>query len=1116
MNGSFRFFALCCAALLSCALPVSAQYRAAIQGTVTDQSGGVVPGATVTLTSNETKHASTTTTSDAGLYRFDALAPGLYNLVVEMPSFNRQSVDNIQIGAEETQGTNVVLTAGAENQSITVSGEATATLKTENADISRQLTTMEIRNLPQVGRSPYELLRLAPGVFGDSSRGSGGGAVNLPNTTGPGGSNTSIFQTENQVPISANGQRLSENSFEVDGVSVNSLSYGGAAVITPNQESVKEIRIASETYSADTGRNAGAQVGVVSQNGTDTFHGSAVFKYDDPNFNAYNKFSGIGLPAVRVNQLYKQFGGSIGGPIIKNHLFFFFSYEGLRNNSTSYTNAFIETPDFRAAVISARPNSVIAQVLNSPGIAPRIVSTAPTTCAAAGFNATNCQVVGNGFLNIGSITGATGQYTTTMGGGLSSLPEIQYSQLALPNQVAGNQYNGRLDYVHGSDTLAVSTYFTKLTTLGASGGQDARPQADIQFNPLNSLVTLVYNHVFNETTLNQFRSNFTRFADNGVADASKTNFGIPEVDVEGVPFARIKFGAAQSSTTPSLLAQNTYETRDDVSIVMGRHTLRVGGLIRFEQDNNNLLGGSRPVYSFTGLFNLANGTPVFEGVNADPRTGAPADAQRYFRTRNFGEYVQDDWKARPNLTINLGLRYEIFSPLREKRGNLSNIVFGSQGLKNATIQQTNQLFNTDYSNFGPRIGLAYNPTPKLVVRSGFGVYYNRIPNVLLSNTRQNPPNFASYGLCCGFASSPFANNQIQFAVGSSNSPASFPINTALAQGINPLTGAPNVGAVEIYGAQPNTPSGRALIYSFDLQYQLPAHFVGIAGYQGSADRHLIRLVNQNFLYPNNPSFSAVYVPQPDVNSSYNALLLGLNKTYASGLQMSINYRFAKSLDNLSYGGPGAVTNQTYPQDNHSEYGPSDFDVKHNFIASAVYELPFYKSSNGIAHFLFGGLTISPIVQWHSGFPWTPKSGQSVSTPGGPSLGPTRPVAYLGGAGTDTSNSTFLNANGNFPGGGSKYFVLTPSGPPGIGRNVFRGPNYFSTDLSVAKTFGFHFLGEGNKGLEVRANAYNLFNNLNLAPFGFFDASTFVDSSLFGRATTGLSGRVVDFQARITF
>ncbi len=1098
-------------------MPVLAQFRAAIQGTVTDQSGGVVPDASVTLLSKETQKTQTVTTSGDGFYRFSALSPGRYTLTTEKPNFNTQTLENILVNAEETQGTNVVLTAGTQAQSVTVSADAVVPLKTEDADVSRQITTQEVLRLPQVGRNPYELLRLAPGVFGDSSRGSGGGAVNLPNTTGPGGTNNSIFQTENQVPISANGQRLSENSFEVDGVSVNSLSYGGAAVITPNQESVKEIRVGSSTYSAEYGRNAGGQINVVSENGTDHVHGSAVFKYNDPKFNAYNRFGGIGLPPVRVNQLYKQFAGSVGGPIIKDRLFYFFSYEGLRNNSNNYSNAFVETPEFRAALIAARPNSLIAQVLSAPGTAPRVVGTTPVTCAFAGFNASNCQVVNGGFLNVGSFTGATGTYTNQLGGGLSSLPEIEYAQIASPNRVTGNQYNGRMDYLHGNDTIAVSSYFTKLYSLGANTSGRSRPNQDVQFNPLNSLVTLLYNHVFSPTVLNEFRSNFTRFADNQVKDSSGTNFGLPRIEVEGLPFDRIRFGPDRSETTPALLAQNTYETRDNVNIIMGNHALKVGGLLRFEQDNNNLLGGARPLYSFVGLFNLANQTPVFESINANPITGAPADAQRYFRTRTFGEYLQDDWKARPNLTINIGLRYEIFSPLTEKRGNLSNIQFGPHGLQDARIVKGNPLYNIDYHNIGPRLGIAYNPMPRLVIRTGFGIYYNRIPNVLLSNTRGNPPDFARYNLCCGFASSPFANGQIQFAVGSSASPNSFPVNTALARGIDPLTGSPVGGAVEIYGAQPNTKNGMAYIYSFDMQYELPAHFVAIAGYQGSNDKHLIRLVNQNFLYKNNPAFFAVFLPQADVKSTYNALLLTLNRNLSNGLQLGVNYRFAKSIDNLSYGGPGGVTNQTYPQDNRSERGLSDFDVRHNFIASALYELPFFRNSHGITGFALGGFEINGIVQYHTGFPWTPKSGQSVSTPGGPSLAPTRPIAYLGGATGDVSNDAFLTSNGQFPGGGLKYFVITPAGPPGIGRNTFRGPNYFATDLSLIKRFRFSFLkSDRPTGLEIRANGYNVFNRLNLAPFNFFDSSTFVDNGTFGRATTGLAGRTIEFQARFSF
>ena len=1098
-------------------MPLMAQFRAAIQGTVTDQSGGVVPDASVTLLSNESQKSQTVTTSADGFYRFSALAPGRYTLSVDKTNFNKQTVENVLINAEETQGTNVVLSAGTASQSITVSADAVVPLKTENADVSRQITTQEIQRLPQLGRNPYELLRLTPGVFGDSSRSGGGGAVNLPNTTGPGGSNNSIFQTENQVPISANGQRLSENSFEVDGVSVNSLSYGGAAVITPNQESAKEIRVGSATYSAEYGRNAGGQINVVSQNGTDQLHGSAVFKYNDPKFNAYNKFGGIGLPAVRVNQLYKQYAGSVGGPIVKDRLFFFFSYEGLKNNSTGYSNAFVETPEFRQAIISSRPNSLIAQVLSAPGTTPRVTGTTPVTCAFAGFSASACQEVNGGFLNVGSITGAIGTYTTPLGGGLSSLPEIEYVQIASPNRVTGNQYNGRMDYLHGNDTVAVSTYFTKLSSFGADVSGRSRPNQDVNFNPLNSLVTLLYNHVFSPTVLNEFRSNFTRFAGNQVKDSTGTNFGLPRIEVEGLPFDRIRFGPSRSETTPALLAQNTYETRDNVNIIFGNHAFKIGGLIRFEQDNNNLLGGARPLYSFVGLFNLANQTPVFEAVNASPITGAPADAQRYFRTRTFAEYLQDDWKARPNLTVSLGVRWEIFAPLRETRGQISNIQFGPKGLEDARIVSGGPLYHIDYTNLAPRLGIAYNPTPRFVVRTGFGIYYNRIPNVLLSNTRGNPPNFARYNLCCGFPDSPFANGQIQFAVGSSTSPNSFPVNTALAQGIDPATGAPRGGAVEIYGAQPDTKNGMAYIYSFDLQYQLPAHFVAIAGYQGSSDRHLIRLVNQNYLYKNNPAFYAVYIPQPDVNSNYNALLLTLNKNLSSGLQFSVNYRFAKSLDQLSYGGPGGVTNQTYPQDNRSERGPSDFDVKHNFIASALYELPFFRNSHGVLGFALGGFELNGIVQAHTGFPWTPKSGQSVSTPGGPSLGPTRPVQYLGGATGDVSNDAFLTANGQFPGGGMKYFVTTPAGPPGIGRNSFRGPNYFSTDLSLIKRFRFHFRSnDESTGLELRANGYNVFNRLNLAPFSFFDASTFVDNGSFGRATSGLAGRTIELQARFSF
>ena len=252
--------------------------------------------------------------------------------------------------------------------------------------MGNNISSEEITRLPAVGRDPYELVRLTPGVFGDASRGGNGGANNLPNSTGPGGSNASIFQIENSVQAVANGQRQDTNNFSIDGVSVNSLQFGGTAVITPNQESVQEISVLSSSYSAEDGRGSGAQVKVVTKGGTDQYHGSGFFKYQDPNWNAFNKYGGPNnAPTTRVNNNYRQFGGSIGGPILKSRLFIFFSYEGLRSNTLDVSSpTWVETSQFRQLIVTDRPGSIAAKILSSAGVAPRIESVLTSTCQLAG------------------------------------------------------------------------------------------------------------------------------------------------------------------------------------------------------------------------------------------------------------------------------------------------------------------------------------------------------------------------------------------------------------------------------------------------------------------------------------------------------------------------------------------------------------------------------------------------------------------------------------------------------------------------------------------------------------------------------------------------------------
>lgn len=1111
--------------LFICALPLAAQFRAGIQGTVADSSGAVIPGVTVTLTNKETQKKQNTVTSGEGFYRFNGLPPGAYSITATKQDFQTTSLDNVVVSGDDVQGANLTMQPGAMTQSVTVRSDAGTALQTENANVNVRLDAQAVRDLPQVGRDPYNLLRLAPGVFGDAARSGSGQAVALPNSNGPGGSNTSVFQTENQVPIVANGQRVSQNNFQVDGVSVNSLTWGGAALVTPNQESIKSIQVSSSDYTAESGRNSGAQIDVVSQNGTNHFHGSGVFKYNDPIFNSYNKFGGPGAPDIRVNDYLRQFAASIGGPVIKDHLFFFFSYEGLRDNSTNYQTSWVETPQYRQQIIAARPNSIIAQVLSNSNIAPRVVSYLNVGCPT-GFAAGTCRQVAGG-LDIGSPLGARGQYVdigaNPTGGGLDGIPDIAFAQIALPGRTEGNQYNGRVDYnLTPNDTLALSMYFTKLDSLSADAAGGARPLGDLVNSPLNTAVTLNYNRILSATMLNEARFNLTRYTSNQVVAAANTNFGIPRIEVEGLPLPdRIRFGAPQGETTPAIFAQNQFEFRDNLSKVMGNHALRFGGQLRWEQDNNSLVGGARPDYSFQGLWNLANDTPIYEGINASPQTGAPADAQRYFRTHDFAAYAQDDWKVRPGLTINFGLRWEYFSPITEKQNRLTNLVLAAPGtLVGAKLQNVSQLYNPDYKDFAPRFGFAWNPQKfnKLVMRGGFGIYYTRVPDVLFANTRGNPPYFARFGICCGTAGSPFANGQILYALGSSNSIYSYPANPALAVGIDPTTNGVNGRTVEVWGAQQNFPTGYAYVYSWGFEYSLPWQLVASAGYQGSTDHHLIRIVNQSFLYPNNPQFSPIYFPQPDVNSNYNALNLGLTRRFANGLGLQAKYRWSKSLDELSGEGPGGNTNQTYPQDLHSEWGPSDFDTTHYALVSGQYELPWYKKQQGFLGKVFGGFMVSGIFTYHTGFPYTVKIGQSVSTPGGPSLGPIRPTQYYGNQVYSTDNSAFLNGT-NWPGGGAQYFNTKSTGYPGIGRNSFRGPRYRDFDFSLIKQTKLPetwHLGDAAM-LDLRANLYNAFNTLNLTPFGYYDSGIFADSSLFGRATQpALAGRVVEFQARFSF
>jgi len=1152
--------------LVLLAVPAHAQFGSSLSGTVLDASKAVIPHATVTLINSATQQTLTSTTSDTGAYHFSELAPGSYSLTVAAVGFKTTKLTDLAISAETPRNVDVTLQAGGASESIQVNGDYVPLLQTADASISTTLGSEEIQRLPTFGADAYELLRTAPGITGDGARNGTGGAIYLPNAAGPGGSNAGIFQTENEVQISAAGQRQADNTFNVDGVSVNSLTHGGSAVVSPSMEAIGQMTIVSTSLDASDGRNSGAQIKIVTKSGTNSLHGSLFGLYDETGLNSANKWGGPNnaLPETVIND-QRSYAASLGGPVVRNKLFYFVSFAGFTTASNNQVSSYVETPDYRKAVIANRAGGVSAAIFGDPGVLPRIRAILTPKCDGLTLGV-NCNVVtsaaGTPALDIGSLTpGGVTQIgvfpaNNQIGGGLVGNADIENAQLYVPAHSRGKQFNARGDWqITPKDLLAGSVYFTKLDNYGTSGAAGSRPQADLPFKPLNSAATIIYIHTFSPAWLNEFRINSTRFADNGIRDsAGVTNFGIPYVNVQTLPWA-IQFGATASSTTPSVFAENTHEARDMVTHNWHSHAVRAGGELRMEQDNDNLSGSQRPTYAMQGLWTMANDAAIYEQITANPLTGGAPLAQRYFRSEDMAAYVQDDWKVSPNLTVNLGLRWEYFTPLRNKGYEINYPVLGTtagQELAGMTLQLHNHLWKKQPYDFAPKVGFAWTPNyfnQKLVVRGGFAIAYNHLDIALFNNALEDGPNIASFGLCCASNS---GSAGVKYEMGTSTSPASFPVNPALGLGINPLTGFPcefgstagncinNNESYEVYGALPNTKQPVSDLYSLDMQYQLPYNFVGEAGYTGSIGRHFARLVNQNFTHSqvNSPVYAA-YFAQTDSNQSYNALNVNLTRHVAQGLFFSAYYTWSKSLDNVSNGDAAdSLANQTNPADNRSEWGPSDYDAHQRITVTGVYETPHVHSSNKVVKAAADGWTVTGIVTHHTAFPWTPVTWNlqtSPLVPGANVVGPTRPLQYFGGAGTSCSNNAFeavpyaAGSASNFskplnPDGSNPYFVInTPVNEtnytykPGIRRNSFRGPCYSNIDMSFAKQFTIDAL-QHHTQLRLQLNAFNIFNALQLAPIvnGNNNGPAIITNSTFGMSPNGNAGRVLELTARIQF
>ncbi len=478
------------------------------------------------------------------------------------------------------------------------------------------------------------------------------------------------------------------------------------------------------------------------------------------------------------------------------------------------------------------------------------------------------------------------------------------------------------------------------------------------------------------------------------------------------------------------------------------------------------------------------------------------------------------------------------------------------------MRSVTQLYNSDWNNFGPHFGFAWNPdrfNNKVVFRGGFGLLYNRFFGVIFDNVRQNTPFTAEVNTCCFFdpgkiVGTPPGSN-IQYELGASAQANSFAPNTAFAQGIAPdgaLCGNPScstVTPVDIYGALPNEPNPYVYIYSFETEMEPAKDLVFKIGYQGSRSRKLIRTIDLNRLMPGdtfdgvqdkyendgsnglpcgptnptclaphptgNARFNRIFMPLPDVNASYDAAVFHVTRKFHQGFQLDATYTWSHAIDTASY---EIGYQQTDPYNQLIDRGNSDFDVRSNFVLAAVWEVPFYKGKRNLAGYTLGGWSLSGIVSKHSGFPYSGLIGSCNTNAdrNGDGYCPDLPFAYNGGVIQSPSKQQWIN--GVFP-NPTASFDTTTLGPGCRCRNIFTGPGYTSVDLALGKEFALpktRVLGEA-ANLEFRANMFNAFNILNLTPLIPATASTdIINTTSFGRPSDGLAGRVIELQARLSF
>jgi hypothetical protein len=1046
-----------------------------LTGRITDPSGAIVPHVNVTVENKATGLTRTSETDTAGYYSFPTLPIGLYTVTAAQTGFSNV-VQEVQLDAAEKTRRDLTLRLGTSEQTVNVSS-SNSTLSPDDASISTVITNDTIQQTPLYQRNWDDLLRTVPGV-------------QIARYTQQSGA-TSAGRTGS---FNVHGIHSLQNNFLLDGIDNNTISENVQELSTqaahPSVDTIQQFTIVTNPYSAEYGRAPGAALSVNTMGGSNTLHFLAFEYIRNQLFDANDFFSNRNhLKKPENNQ--NQFGGNVSGPILHNRLFGFFNYEGTRIKQGVSRTSTVPLPNERigdfspatAALVGVKYPTIYDPTTNQP-FPNNKIPTVRLDTAVQGLMALFPQP---------NLPGNLNNFTRNAG--------------AIDNS---DSYDGRVDWTasQADNVFARYSYINRYRFIpGFYGGiADGTSTSAWGRQYIKSYSAVIgWTHVFSATVVNDFHLGFIR----NVSKAQQDPFGKNAADqyVPGIPnnpavaggvpltqFANFTFIGSPDFLPKSQVPQQ-FEWVDAVSIALGKHSLKVGGSVyapmrNIFQDEP----GTRGDLGFTGIFSCqrggANNQCVAGGLSyADGLLGLAQSTQLtnvHFvdqRLWMISGFVQDDWKMTPKLTVNLGLRYDFATPALEGSNQMANfdptanggaggLIFAKSGsLKDRSLVQPN------YKNFGPRIGIAYSPDTKTVIRAGYGYYYSMFERFGSENQLALNP--------------PFLINKAPAVAANSTTPALVAQNGFPSNFLDPAT--INLSQLQAYHLRtmnPHAPSPNVQQWSVGFQRELPNNFSAEVNYVGTKSTHLdvINDLNQpSIATPTAPSrvpysnFGYIEYTNSIGFGNYNGLEATLTRRFSNGLSMRAAYTYSRSLDNTpeelesNSGGPPDGRNYA------AWYGLSDFDIPHRISVSYVYELPFGRGKaflkQGPLSYIFGGFRTSGVYTYYSGHPFTVNGGGGLATALDPYGQATATLNLVGKPTLVKSPDCWYFAAQN-----KQCGVLAPTltnafalPAPGVvgnsGRNTLRGPHINVFDAALLREFPIR----ERTNVEFRWEVFNVTN-----------------------------------------